>query len=146
MNYIINKETCAIIATYEGAQVIEKNKVINFCKSPKDIINYNCKYYGSSLEGRLEATKEMINVNYKAPIIVSESKKIVMFPTSSVREKYCSWINLDHAVKHFNYNREKQLLNFKKGKNICLGIGEKTLENQIMRSSRLKLLFLERND
>jgi competence protein ComK len=146
MNYVINKDTCAIIATYEGSKIIERNKVIHFYHTPKKIINYNCKYYGSSLEGRLEATKEMINVNYKAPIIISESKKIVMFPTTSVREKHCSWINLDYVLNYFNYNKEKQLLKLISSDKISIDISEKTLENQIMRSSRLKLIFLERND
>lgn len=144
INYIINKNTYAIIATYNGSRIIEKDKDILTEKYPKDIISYNCKYYGSSLLGRLEGTKELININYKSPIIISEYKSIVMFPTTSIREDYCSWICQDYIlnVKKENNNT---LITFKNDEKIIFDVSKNIINNQILKSSRLKLINIERN-
>jgi len=87
--YYINENTLMIMP-YNGIQskVIESyiSYVVN--RRPYDIINDSCKSYGSSLQGRCEATDYMIGVKYKCPIVISEVKEIIMFPTTSAKKTH----------------------------------------------------------
>ena len=73
--YEINSATQAIIPLDEDkAMVYEEEGEYIVDKPANQIINYNCNFYGSSYDGRLIGTKEILGVSSKAPIIIEESK------------------------------------------------------------------------
>ena len=78
----------------------------------------------------------MIGVNYKAPIIVEESREIIFFPTSSAREN-TNWICLKH-ISSFYREDENLILVFKNGQKITLDLSYGVLDNQILRATRLE--------
>src|SRR5699024_3178508 len=51
-----------------------------------------CKFYGSSLRGRLDGTKDVCNITYKAPIVIEPGSGMYFFPTESPQNKSCSWL------------------------------------------------------
>ena len=53
----------------------------------KRIIDNSCKFFGSSLNDRINMTKRLVNVSSKSPIIVEESRNIIFFPLKSTRDK-----------------------------------------------------------
>ena len=63
-----------------------------------NVINDNCEYYGSSIDGRLKGTYSLVGFSYKAPIVMSEDNKMIFFPTCSPRLKDCAWINLKNIL------------------------------------------------
>lgn len=48
------------------------------------ILDESCIYYGSSLNGRIKGSKNIIGSYYKLPVIVSERNNIVFFPLKKV--------------------------------------------------------------
>ena len=69
-NYEINLETLAIIPlNATETRIIEKNDDFIVNSSSMKIIDDCCRFFGSTYAGRMEGTKSMIGVNYKAPII-----------------------------------------------------------------------------
>ena len=119
-----------------------KTKVISFENElivendSKKIMDYSCKFFGSSLTERVNTTKRLINVSSKSPIIVEESRNIIFFPLKSVREKNNIWIsfnNLDKYVKKDN----KTIFIFKNKKEVILDFSYYIIDNQVTRSLML---------
>ena len=143
-NYEINKETYAVLPSKKGrTKIIEKNNVYYFDIKPYEVIDENCKYYGSSYNGRMEAGKKILDCSYKIPIIVEETEKIIFFPTKSLLLKDCGWIN-GKAIKKIEDLGKKSKILFNNGKEIIVTVSKESLNNQIYRSSRLESIIAER--
>ena len=54
----------------------------------KKIIDNSCKFFGSSLNDRVNMTKRLINIKSKSPIIIEESRDIIFFPLMSIKSSY----------------------------------------------------------
>ena len=65
----------------------------------KKIIDNSCKFFGSSLNDRINMTKRLVNVSSKSPIIVEESRNIIFFPLKSTRDKCNIWISFNNLEK-----------------------------------------------
>lgn len=143
-NYEINPSTIALIATGANeTKVLEMDQTLVVGKNTTDIINHSCKYFGSSLIGRKEGTKALTGISYKAPIIIEETQSIIFFPTSSPRFDNCSWISLNHINDYFKANGTS-LITFKNGQSLEMDISYGSLENQVLRATRLESILRHR--
>lgn len=143
-NYEINSSTIAIIPVdKKKSRIVEEDNILFINKDTTEIIDNSCRFFGSSYLGRHEGTKSMLGINYKTPIVIEESKEIIFFPTSSPRFDNCYWISLKHVEKYLkNYNNSKII--FKNGYELDIDISYGSLENQILRSTRLESLLRTR--
>ncbi len=143
-NYEINEETYAIIGTnYGKTRIIEKENEYNISNEAYSVMDDNCKYYGSSYKGRLEAAKEILNCSYKLPIIVEESTGLIFFPIKSSLLNDCTWINLD-TIQKVEKDGNKSKIIFENGKFETLDISKLSLDNQIYRATKLSLILKKR--
>src|SRR5699024_12000082 len=55
--------------------------------TPTKIIDYACRFFGSTLEGRLEGTKDISQIVYKAPVAIDPSSGMYFFPTASPKNR-----------------------------------------------------------
>lgn len=136
--YEINSATVAIIPIDEKTSMVyeeEEEYVVN--KNSNKIIENNCKFYGSSYRGRCEGTKYLTGIKSKFPIIVEESRDLIFFPTTSVRNKENCWIALN-KVKNYSKSVMGSDIIFKNNKKIPLDISLYSLENQYYRATMLK--------
>ena len=146
MNYEINSETLAILPiSEEKSKVIELNNEYTIPNSAYSIMENSCNYFGSSLEGRLQGSKNMLGSIYKAPIIVEESRNIIFFPTMSAVLPENSWISLNHILKYEKVNN-KTVIYFGNNKKIEVDIPYLSIENQILRSTRLESIYKKRKN
>ena len=133
-SYEINSSTLAIIAVSETlSRIIEKEREFYVSMSSLEIVENSCKYYGSTYEG----------CSYKLPIIVEESKPIILFPISSPKFTKCSWFsitNVDRVVKH---ELGAKIL-FKTGYELILESSFDSIENQMLRATRLSCILYDR--
>lgn len=143
-NYEINLETLAIIPlNATSTRIVEKNNDFIVNSSSMKIIDDGCRFFGSTYTGRMEGTKSMIGVNYKAPIILEETTPIIFFPTSSPRLEACSWISFKDVEKCIK-NADKSTIIFKNGTSIELNLSYGIIQNQILRSSYLNSMLISR--
>jgi competence protein ComK len=143
-SYEINNSTLAIVPINSNtSKVIEENETYLVRKSTTEIIDDSCRFFGSSYLGRHEGTKTLMGINYKSPIIVEESKEIIFFPTSSPRFDNCYWIALD-KVKNHQKSNVGTLLKFNNGYEIDINISSSSLENQILRATKLGSILRKR--
>lgn len=143
--YEINKYTLAIIPlSTNTSRVIELDESFDVKRSTAEIIDDSCRFFGCSYEGRKDGTKELIKVNYKAPIIIEESLSIIFFPTSSPRFDTCYWISLNNMENYIKNSSNKSSIVFKNGKILDLSISFGSLENQVMRATMLESVLNRR--
>lgn len=143
-NYEINSETYALLPVKNGrTKIIEKNNIILCNDKPYKIMDDNCKYYGSSYVGRLEAAKKILDCSYKLPIIVEESDNLIFFPTKSSLLNDCCWLNVKSIKKIIDHGKSAVVI-FNNNKELTLSITKYSLENQIYRSSKLESIINRR--
>ena len=135
--YEINEETMAILTIdNNSSEVFEVNNHYIISKASNKIMEDSCRYFGSSLDGRRKGTEYMIGISYKPPIIVEESKELIFFPTSNLREN-SNWIGLKY-IKSYYREGENLFLKFQNDVKVQLNISYGILDNQVLRATRLE--------
>ena len=143
-SYEINKDTCAIITiNNEITKIIENEDDYFVNKSSYEVMEDSCAYYGSSCEGRIKGTKNILGSLYKVPIIVEESNDLIFFPTDSIKSSNCVWISVNQIKKYEKYNKYTKVF-FKNGKELILKISINSFELQLLRANRLSAIMNQR--
>ena len=145
MNYEINYDTQLLLPINSNqTKVIENDDEYIIDNTTLNVLEHSCEYFGSSYEGRKEGTKKLLGITHKSLIIVEESRRIIFFPTASVDNEKCIWINLEKIDNYFKVDNKNSAIKLKNGKIINLNISYGSLTNQILRASRLKYVLEER--
>ncbi len=143
--YEINIKTLVIIPINENkSRVIEKDGDFIVNLSSKEIMDNSCKFFGSSYDGRLQGTKTLTGLSYKAPIIIEETKKIIFFPTKSPRSSSCCWVSYNNISRYEELENKEVIIHFNNGKKVKLKTSYQIIDNQVLRSTRLELVLIKR--
>lgn len=139
MNYYeINTNTLAIIPISDKiSRVIEINDEYMINKSPLEIIDHSCKYFGSSYKGRYDGANAVLGYGYKTPIYIEEVSNIIFFPTESAKSNTCCWISYSQIEKIYSIN-DNACIKFYNGYELFIDISMFCLKNQFIRSMLLK--------
>jgi len=118
----------------------------NYCinKKSSKIVDDSCKYFGSSLSGRQDGTKNLIGTSIKAPIIIEDSKNIIFFPTSSPRNELCNWISFNNLIKYEKIKHGYTKLYFSNGFEYDIDVSYNIIDNQVTRCIKLEKIYLKR--
>lgn len=146
--YSISNKTLAILPFGEKKSLVyEDNDCFLVDSKPNKIMDYNCEYYGSSMNGRLKGTDNLIGISYKAPIIVEEKNLLVFFPTTSPRLKKCAWVNFNN-IDNYYYDTflGKSVIKFLNEETLTFPISYNILNNQILKSNRLEFVMRKRKE
>lgn len=148
-HYEINPYTMAIIAefgdgNYNVSRVIETENEFLVRKRPIDIIEDGCKYFGSSLKGRQDGTKEIASITHKPPIAIEPSSGIYMFPTNSPQKGDCSWLSHTYVINPIPLGLDQTIVMFTNEQSIILNVSHGSIENQIFRTAQFRFLLTSR--
>lgn len=142
--YEVNNETLAVIGIGKNqSKILERNNEYLIEDSAYEVMDYSCQYFGSSYLGRVDGSKKMLGANYKLPVIVEESSELIFFPISSPENTKCVWISLKWYQDVYEEG-DKTIIMLKNGKKIESFISKSSIQNQLMRASRLNLILNER--
>lgn len=134
-----NDETGAI-----NSIVLEESGEYLVQSNPTKLIDLACKFFGSSLRGRLEGTRQISRITHKAPIAIDPSSGMYFFPTTSPKNKACSWINHSH-VDHIQPAGKKQTkIVFHNGKSIVVNVSYGSMLNQMQRTAQFRYSLEQR--
>lgn len=131
--YLITNKTLAILpylTKYSVIIEVDKIRVIN--KNPIKILNYNCNYHGSSYLGSLSGSSYLTGLSYKLPISIDSN--LILFPTTSPRNKYCSWINLYNVLTIKSNNKYDSNILFINNKTVNFNISLNKLNHQLLQA------------
>ena len=111
----------------------------------KKIIDNSCKFFGSSLNDRVNMTKRLINIKSKSPIIIEDSRNIIFFPLKSIREKLNIWISFNNLERYVKYG-DKTRFYFKNNKDVIIDFSYYIIDNQVTRSLMLDYELKKRRE
>jgi|SRR5690625_1084259 len=147
--YEISPLTMAVIPERDetGATntvILEEEGSYQIPSSPTRLIDLACRYFGSSLQGRLDGTREISRITHKAPIAIDPSTGMFFFPTTSPQNRKCSWINHSHVdyIKPIGSKRTKIVFN--NGKYIIVDISYGSMMNQLQRTAQFRYTLEQR--
>lgn len=144
--YEINLSTLMLIGINEfSTKVVEIDKEFIVESSARDIMNNSCKFFGSSLNERVNTTKRLVNISSKAPILVEESRSIIFFPLRSTREKNNIWVSFNNLVSFESKNKSTMFV-FKENKEYSLDFSYYIIDNQVTRSMMLDYILKKRKE
>ena len=143
-SYKITENTLAIVPLSKKKTVVyENHDYFILDKNVSSVINENCEYYGSSIDGRLKGTYAMLGFGYKAPIVMSEQDNMIFFPTCSPRLKECSWINAGN-ISNIYKKKDRCLVEFYNKETLEFDISYNIMNNQLSKSLLLEKKFKKR--
>lgn len=143
-NYEINSGTIAIVPIDDKTSKVYEDSIEYVVgRNTNKIIEDNCKFYGSSYKGRCDGTKYLTGIKSKYPIIIEETRNIIFFPTSSIRNNENVWISLN-KIKYYNKCKFGSKITFINNKKINLDISIYSLDNQYCRANLLKVKLYEK--
>jgi|GEM_PF-1963477 len=109
---------------------IHKKSLVK-CK-PIDIIDFWCLSCGTSIEGSHNAFRHHLDITQKLPVLVNPVKMIFFFPTTSLRNSDCIWIN-SNQIKAIDSSAENAKILFHCGRSLQSDISVRSLKLQIKR-------------
>ena len=136
MKNIINENTYMIIKKDDMLEIVDNKQVINQKISCNKYFDNCCKYYGSSFKGRKDATRFLTGITSKMPIIISESKKILIFPLYSLRNTNNIWL-VYHNILAFKKVKNYVEITFKNQEKIILLVSYNIFKNQYLKTGNL---------
>lgn len=144
--YEVNRDTLAVIGiSDQKSKVLEGTNEYIVEKSAYEIMDDSCRYYGSSYQGRIDGTKQILASHYKLPVIVEESNQIIFFPIESIYLPKCCWISLHNYQKaSLTADNKKTEIVFKNGKKIYTKISCHSIDSQILRACKLESILNSR--
>lgn len=144
-SYEINNETLLIVPyDYGKSKVYEYDDEFIVNMIPLTIVKNSCMFFGSSFDGRREASKNIIGVDMKVPIIIEESKNVIFFPVSSCISRNSIWISYQNLIKYSKIDCNSSMLYFKNNKSIKLNTKYNLVDNQVIRCIKLDTLLCKR--
>ncbi|SEH96421.1 competence protein ComK [Halobacillus karajensis] len=147
--YEINPQTIALVAKQEDGgqvftEVMETDEHFFIPKCPRDIIDRSCRYFASSLEGRIAGTKQLTGYTHKPPIVISEAMGIYFFPIISPKRKDCSWIAHKYIRSYKGEPNKTTTVQFANGDSINLPVSDGMFANQVQRTAHLRVILEDR--
>ena len=136
MNYELNEETLAIIPEKRGARILEMDNEYKVIETPYEIMENSCKYFGSSLDGRINGSKDILGSVYKVPVVVEETQKLIFFPTEALNSPKVAWLSYKN-IKNVEKYGKHSLIRFVNGRSIVINCPYFTMKNQIFRCNML---------
>lgn len=136
-SYEINASTLLLLPYKDKyTKIVEKDCEYLVEEKTMEIIKNSCNFYGSSYDGRVSGSKDLLNASIKLPIIIEESNLVLFFPTNSPRNSDCIWISYNNLLKYCK-NEDKVDLYFQKSNVVSIPISFYILDNQIIRCIKL---------
>ena len=139
--YIINENTLALLTIDNKVKIVEKYIDFYIEGSLNNIINDSCIYYGSTFLGRMHSAKSLLGISTKLPIIISEKKELIFFPTNSYKNTNCVWINYIELDKYYSINSKELIITFLNKKKLVIPVSNKIFNKQLFKASRLDTIF-----
>ncbi|ALX48682.1 competence protein ComK [Lentibacillus amyloliquefaciens] len=145
-SYEITPLTMAVIAIQDengntATRILEDREEYSIHYAPSKMVDNACKFFGSSLRGRQDGTRDICGITHKAPISIDPTSGMYFFPTTSPSNTKCSWIAHSH-IDQVNQGPGRQTeVIFKNQKSIILSVSLGSMLNQVQRTAQYRYLL-----
>lgn len=115
---------------------LEDGEVMYLEEKPMDLIEHWCIYNGSTAIGRMKAFNILTGSTQKPAVLINERSRIVFFPTLSMKDKDCVWLNDQKILQTKTIDAFHTEITFITGYKIIIDSNRRTIENQIRRCKK----------
>lgn len=126
---------------YLGSLILEEHAEFTVNSTPSKLVDYACKFFGASLQGRQIGTKEVSQMTHKVPISIDPHSGMYFFPTLSPTNPKCAWIAHTHIESVAKAEHQQTKLTFKNGAEIILDISFGSMMNQVNRTAQYRYML-----
>ena len=146
-NYIVNVETLILIPVdNKKTKVFEFDDEFIVNKGIMDIIKDSCLFFGSSYDGRREGTKALLKCSIKVPIILEDSRSLILFPTLSFKNENNIWVVYNNLIDYKKYDSYNTMFLFKNNNDIKVNVKFNIVDNQVFRCLKLESILRKRKE
>lgn len=124
----------------KGTKILEVDRERFVPELPLNIVKKSCKYFGSDYEGRKNATKSLIHVRHKPPILVDPHTATIIFPTKSPSQPDCIWLISGHIKDHTPEGKKTEVI-FSNNQSLVLPISYGSFINQYHKAAALQVAY-----
>ncbi|WP_390217518.1 competence protein ComK [Halobacillus seohaensis] len=147
--YEVNPQTMALVANYDAqgqiiTEVVENGERFYLPGYPGKIVDQSCRYFASSLEGRLSGTKQVAGFTHKPPIVISQAMDMYFFPIISPKRKECTWIAPKYIRTHKGESDQSTTIYFMNGDTVNVPVSVGMIINQIQRTAQFRVKLEDR--
>ncbi|MET3728322.1 competence protein ComK [Fictibacillus halophilus] len=149
--YLITNKTIAIHPFINQwgrvcAEIYEKDAVILVEKKPFRVIKDSCPYYGSTYDGKKDATQIILGRMCFPPIMIDTKLDIFFFPTKSPRKDSCIWLSQPHIDDIISIDRKKVRVIFSNGMDLPIESTSRALKGKLHRAAHYRSVLINRTN
>lgn len=148
--YIINKDTTAIISDFDAAGnehsiVIEGEKQFRILKSPTRIVRDSFAHRGYDLKGAIAGARAILKKKKNVPIAYSLIPEVVLILCKKNDGTGVVWLVRSQIEEIEMFDRRQTLVRFKTGFSLFVNMSHSLLQMKIILGSHLHRIMLERS-
>jgi len=142
-DYVMNYNTVLLLPkTNEFGElytfVLDKNSSFDVKLGPTDLIDFNLKYYGSSLKGAREGANMILGVGKMSPVMINEKLDLYWFPSKSSAKEDCIWFALHHIKETIKLPNTHTKVIMSDGDIIIVEMSKTSFDKKIQKAYNLK--------
>lgn len=111
-------------------------------QSALGVLKELCIHHGCSYEGRKEAAGKVLNISQKIPILVSDKRGDIFFPTRRIRHPNCMWVNRS-AITNLSRFQSGTKIEFRNGKTIVVLVDIRSIKRELQLCDELLHLLAQ---
>ena len=123
--------------------VIHANEILFFPVRPIEIIDYNLRLIGSSLRGAKDSAKRILKSASMYPVVTDIVKRIVWFPTESMKNDTCAWVSLNYYKRLFRIDDYVTKIHLHGKYDLTVPVSENPIDNRVNSAHYLRSILLQ---
>lgn len=148
-SYEITPQTMAVVSSLDKhgkitALALEEHDEYSVRSTPTKVVDHACKFFGSSLKGRQEGTRDVYGITHKAPISIDPFSGMYFLPTLSPTNPNCSWIAHSHVKTLYKTKDGRAGVEFRNNRKVVFDTSYGIMLNQLERTAQFRYLLENR--
>ena len=124
--YYDKKKRLSIMVFQNGERLTSRRK-------PTVLLNHFCRQHGSTLQGRIASAQTVLDIKQKSPVMVCLVMNCCFFPTQSLKNENCVWIQSGLVTSLVSINSTQTKVIFTKNNWIEVDVGIRSIKKQLDR-------------
>ena len=142
-NFVLDQNTILFLPRYDKSgrlQSIVRNAKGSFDVdlAPTLLMDFNLRYYGSSLRGAIDGANMILGNGHMNPVIVNEKLSLYWFPSKSPYKDDCKWFALHHIKDYFDIGGKRTKIIFSDGSTYIIDMSRSSFDLKVQKAYKLK--------
>lgn len=143
VKFILDYETVLFLPKYDDLGnlttiVMQNGHPVNVDMSPTELIDFNLRYFGSSLRGAGDGSRMILGKISMYPIVINEKLDIYWFPSMSPSSPDCVWFAVHHIESYKSIGKKQTQVLLSDNSTVIIDSSVYSFEKKIQRAYALK--------